>query len=357
MIAGATQRRTIAGRPRRPSSLRASVSLVIAALSLFPNVAIVVVVLLPTVRDQPELASSLVPAVVAWVVAVAALSAFVGYSLSRALLRPLTTLRDEVSDLQASGRRLVTLGLEDADGQPAEVVAVRRALGALIDGLKAEQEKRAAFMATLVHDLKTPILASNHVLRVVRDEASLARAERVRLVASVLDENRRLLDLVQKMVDAYRFEREGIALDLVPVELGHLARTVAERFRATAVARGVSLVVEGDGVGMAAPGELERALANLVDNAIRYAGSRVQITVSGPAFRVSDDGPGLLAPFDRLTEPFGGQRIVLAGRQYTTGAGGLGLFIAKQIALAHGGNLFDEPVERGACLCLVLQTP
>ena len=81
---------------------------------------------------------------------------------------------------------------------------------------------------------------------------------------------------------------------------------------------------------------------NLLSNAARYANSNILIDVFPGLVRISDDGPGLGAPLDELSQPFNDQGVDIAGRRYAAGAGGLGLFIARRVMEAHGGRLVSE---------------
>ena len=331
--------------PRRPLSLRGSLAAVVAFLAMLAN-AVPLVYALTAYRDQPGVTLL----VLGWLVVVVVVSAVVGYYLSGALLSSLTRLRSEVTALSETGVQHGRGSLPDAGPLPEEVESLRASFAGLLEHLEREQDRRSAFMATLVHDLKTPIIAANHVLSAIRDQGDLTRERRIGLINSLLEENQRTLALVQKMVDAHRFERGEVTLELEPTDLGELARGVAERFKATAAARGIRLGCEGAGRALASRAELERALANLVDNAQRYAATRVTVTVHGATLTVADDGPGLPSSLEDLAQPFNTHQVELAGKRYTAGTGGLGLFIASQIVAAHGGTLEAIPAGEGTAI-------
>nr|WP_279611416.1 sensor histidine kinase [Thermostichus vulcanus] len=121
--------------------------------------------------------------------------------------------------------------------------------------------------------------------------------------------------------------------------------------------RDIQLRVEGQGWGKADEAELERALVNLIDNALRYARHEVVLTVMPEQIQVRDDGPGLPAPLEELAQPYVTQPIHIAGHHYPTGSGGLGLYIARRILQAHGGDLcLLETGSQGTTLALVLQS-
>jgi len=108
--------------------------------------------------------------------------------------------------------------------------------------------------------------------------------------------------------------------------------------------------VEVEGAGLARGERLlvERALANLLENALRHAKSRVRLRVGEGVLLVEDDGAGLPLPLEALARPF----LQGEGRR---GSAGLGLYTAKRVAEAHGGRLFPcEGPLGGACLGLEL---
>ena len=323
----------------RVVSLRLSLALIIAVLALVPPVVLVVFLLAPISGTPYSLEPGGLSRLVGWLILVVCISVGVGVVISRMLLEPLTRLRDEVSSLAKSGQRLSEMSLTDVGPLPAEVETVREAFSSLLDALRIEQMKRGAFMATLVHDLKTPVIAGNHVLDAIRENDRMSRAQQLELIGSLRLENEALLELVQKMVDAHRFERGEVALDLEPTDLEPFVRGITARFEGMARSRGLTLIVTGRGRAMVARRELERALANLIENGLRYARSGVTVTIDGPSMTITDDGPGLSAPLEMLAKPFHSESLEFAGREYASGTGGLGLFIAWQIVLSHRGTL------------------
>lgn len=264
-----------------------------------------------------------------WMLLVAALSGLVGYLLSGVMLQPLSRLETEVQ-----GGNFTQQHADD----PTEIRSLRRAFTGLLERLRTEQGRRNAFMATLVHDLKTPLIATGHLTRLLAG-GQLPETDREAVTRELLDENARLLALVGQMADAHRFEREDVRLSPQPTDLRSLIDTVARRLLGQAQVRGLNLEVTGMGTAPADPKVLERAVTNLTENALRYARSRVELAVTGAGVEVRDDGPGLGAPIEELAQPFNAQPATIAGQQYTAGTTGLGLFIVRRITEAHGGSL------------------
>ncbi|MFC5848627.1 sensor histidine kinase [Deinococcus petrolearius] len=318
-----TAPKLLRGRGRRASGwwpLRTQFTLVIFLLTFLPNLTIT----LPTLLRGA--APTWLPL---WMVAVGGVSALTGYVLSGALLRPLHRLEAEV----------VSGGVSEPHGDdPAEIRALRGAFAGLLARLGTEQSRRSAFMATLVHDLKTPLIATGHLTRLLTS-GGLPEAERRGVGEQMTAETERLLALVGQMADAHRYEREDVQLRRVPTDLRALLDGAAQRLGRRAAERGLNLKVCGQGEAPVDAAALERAVVNLGENALRYARHTVRLSVVGAGVQVQDDGPGLAAPLSDLAQPFNAQPATIAGQQYTAGTAGLGLFIARRIAEAHGGEL------------------
>lgn len=323
-------------RTRTPS-LRVQVALVIGVLSFLPNLVMMLTVLLPRAGLLGEVSSGVGWTLAAWMLTTALLSAAIGYFLSHQLLAPLTELTAHIDGLRRAPEPLERLSAPPKE--PAEVAELRTSFDDLLMQVGTEQSRRRAFMATLMHDLKTPLIAANHLLAVIRDDDTLSREEQLEMVGGILEENGRLIDLVQKLVDASKFERRDIPLRLERVDLSPLVNHVVARVRPLSEARGLTITVQGEAVARADARELERALYNLLSNAVRYARRRITVQLFPGLIRLADDGPGLPAPLDKLAQPFNAQPVDLGGERYTAGTGGLGLFIARRVLEAHGGRL------------------
>ena len=229
--------------------------------------------------------------------------------------------------------------------KPTGPTEVRTAIGAFNDmqaSLRDHMRKRTQTIAAIAHDLRTPLTRIR--FRVEQAPPKL----RDRMVADV-EEMDALIGQAMSFVrgETQTESRETLDLDA-------LARDCASGFSETGAAvlfdGGGPLEVEGD------PASLRRAVANLIDNAVKYtdAGRVRTFALDGQAvISVEDDGPGL--PEDELEavfEPFArGER----SRNRETGGAGLGLSVARQAARAGGGDvtLINRP-EGGLVAILTL---
>jgi two-component system, OmpR family, sensor histidine kinase KdpD len=225
---------------------------------------------------------------------------------------------------------LIAVGL---DRDAAQVEAVETA------ALRRSDDLKTALLQAISHDLRTPvtaILAAAHALRT----RSITDEERAELSDAVVSEGERLSDLIDKLLDLSRLQsgraeprREWTSLeDLVFAAQEGLADSIDLR-----------LTVDPDISPIRVDAaQLERAFANLLENAWRYSGRRpvsVHVRQSGSKVlvRVVDQGPGI-APAEqtRIFEPF--YRGANVGQANGSGSG-LGLAIAKGFIEANGGKI------------------
>jgi signal transduction histidine kinase len=200
----------------------------------------------------------------------------------------------------------------------------------------AERERR--FVADASHELRSPLTRIRSEI-----EVDLAHPERADLAAtqrSVLEEATALELLVDDLLhlarsDAGRAPAVDAAVDLDDIVLRHVARLRADG-RVRVDASDVSAAqVRGDAAA------LDRAVANLVDNAARHATTTVTLTLAehdgAAVLGVGDDGPGI--PVDRRDVVFERFARLDDARSRTTGGTGLGLAIAREVARHHGGDV------------------
>jgi len=274
-----------------------------------------------------------IPLVVALVVGV----------LSRGLA-PLTETSGRVRDRDAA--RLDPLPLE---GVPRELAPLVGQINALLARLGASIEMQRGFFADAAHELRSPIAA-------LALQAQLAaRAPEGPARASAFDELRQGIErasrLVQQLLDLARLEPGQQSEPHAPVDVAELARSVVGSFAAQAEALGVDLGADAPGpaVVSGAAAELRSLIANLLDNALRYAPRESQVTVSvredpaGVDLAVLDAGPGI--PADERERVF--KRFHRLPGDQTRGSG-LGLPIARAIVQRHGGSIALADARPGA---------
>lgn len=177
--------------------------------------------------------------------------------------------------------------------------------------------------------------------------------------ADIANAGRHLMSLIDDLVDLEAIERPDFEIAVEPIDLADLARRAAGLFAVRAADAEVVLERPAEGTSLMARGEFRRTLqiaVNMIGNAIRYAprGSAVTVSVAGDAayswFSVTDSGKGI-APEDQalVFDKFG---RVDPGEP---GGNGLGLYIARNLARAMGGDLtLESAAGKGARFTLTL---
>lgn len=291
-----------------------------------------------------------VPALVGLV----ALTAWLG--VGRALA-PVERMRRQVDLVTAA----TLAGRVDEPDTGDEIARLARTLNDMLDRLDAAQEQQRRFISDASHELKSPLAAIRQYAEVARDHPD--RVSGRELGDVVLEEGDRLDRLVQGMLVLAQVDEGVLRVEAVDVDLDDLlfeeARRIREMGGLVVDTSGVSAVrVHGD------PGLLRQLVRNLVDNSVRHARHRVELSLRTVAveaslpgvvaeLRVGDDGDGI--PEGERERVF--ERFVRldAARARDTGGSGLGLSIVQGIAAAHAGSVrVDESASGGACLVVTL---
>jgi two-component system, OmpR family, sensor kinase len=265
-------------------------------------------------------------------------AAIVAFYLARRLTRPLTAMgqtADRIAGGDLSAR--VDLGRHPDD----ELAGLARALDGMAAQLEAARGLEREFLLSVSHDLRTPLTSISGYAQAIADGTVEGGEEQKRAAGVIGAEARRLERLVADLLDLARLDAHEFSLTPRPVDAAEVVGEAADAFRPSAREVGVELVVDRAGSAPADtdPERLGQIVANLVENALKYARTRVTVGVASVngalEVRVDDDGPGIDADdlphvFDRLYT----SRTV-PGRKVGTG---LGLAIVRELSAAMGGT-------------------
>ncbi len=226
----------------------------------------------------------------------------------------------------------------------------------MLKALKEGEKRKEMFVATLTHDLQTPIRAEFRVLEQLKEARFGAiTEEQQEVIDELIKSNRYKHHMVDNLLSTYKFEDVSHILCLEPTDINNLIRScVKGDLSLLAEDRGheISLQLANDLPElMLDPMEIQRVIYNLVQNAIVYTPPHGKITICtelrSPRVWVSveDTGPGI--------EP---EKMSLLFQPYSTAAKklrqvgtGLGLYLSKQIIEAHGGYIgVDSMVGHGS---------
>lgn len=285
-----------------------------------------------TIPADPWLSSWHVATLAAMLGTMAVLTGL-AWLVARRIARPLAQLA-EAADATHARRADPPISI---DGPP-EVRRVAEALTRMRDRLSATMATRTEMLTGIAHDMGTPLARIAFHIDALPDPARTA----------ALDEIAGIRAMIGSVLD---FAREA-PRRTDPVDVAALLRQIVEATsgRATLIAPDAA-ILWGDATA------LKRLFSNLVDNALRYAGSCAVTLTAAPdsvTVLVSDDGPGLGDDILSLFEPFvRGER----SRSRDTGGVGLGLAIARRAAEAHGGTITAaNRSEGGAAFRVTLPT-
>ena len=288
---------------------------VVAAMSLDPAAA--------QARKVAEFTAALAVGALAVVAAACWLTA--GWAL-----RPVERLRRQAATIAASGElsgRLAGLGTD-------ELARLGGTLNTMLDSLETSVHRQRRFVADAAHEMRTPVAGMTTTLEVARTHPETSQT----LVDDLLAGHRRLGRLVNDLlilaaVDGRAPQRAE------PVDLTGVVTDCSRR----PVPDGITLrlgqldrvFVLGDET------QLSRVVSNLVDNALRYAASMVELSVRQDGRQavvsVSDDGPGIpAADRERIWERFA---RLDDDRSRASGGSGLGLAMVRELTMAHGGTV------------------
>jgi signal transduction histidine kinase len=237
-------------------------------------------------------------------------------------------------------------------GRDDEVGRLSRTFRETIDRLHLEASRardtdtrRREMVASVSHDLRTPLTALIGLLDTVRIKGgSIGDAERTDYLARAADNAQHLKRLTDALNELSRLDSPEFRANPEPIAIGELADDVVQRYIGRAREAGLELAIDyPDGLPLAPVDAalIERALANLLDNALRVtpSGGRVGVRVRHEAgtlrLEVSDTGPGVATEDqDRVFERF----YQAARHRDLRGSAGLGLAIVRRVAELHGGR-------------------
>lgn len=270
-----------------------------------------------------------------------ALAGLAGLWITRRGLAPLRRMTAQADAIGAYdlSQRLPVSARGDEIGQ------LGRTLNRMLDRLDAAVQHERQFVTDASHELRTPLAIARAETELVRE--ALTDESLRESLASAIEEIDRLAAVVEDLLLLARADATSTLDRMETIDLGQLAASAAIRFSSVAAGRGVNLVADGAASVRGDARAIERALANLVDNAVRHTpdGGTVEIAVEaeppGAVLTVRDNGEGvppemLGTLFNRFTQSKLGH-----------GGAGLGLSIVAAVAASHGGGVRARNLPEG----------
>jgi signal transduction histidine kinase len=258
--------------------------------------------------------------------------------LTRRMTRPLAAM-EATADRIASGDLSARTGV--SGHQSDELIDLGKSIDGMAEQLESARGLERAFLLSVSHDLRTPLTSIRGYADALAHGAAETPEQRVRAAEIIEAEARRLERLVADLLELARLDTHQFSLTPRPVDARAVVTASVDGFRPAAQHLGVALeCAPGPPIPVDAdPERLGQIVANLMENALKYAVASVSVGVDASngtvRLRVDDDGPGIALAdlpkvFDRLytARPAPGRKV----------GTGLGLAIVSELASTMGGR-------------------
>ncbi|NYT38995.1 HAMP domain-containing histidine kinase [Allopusillimonas soli] len=278
------------------------------------------------------------------------LALVMGLLAFRLITRPLRALTQAVRQFDANGEKAAALADTDADHPPADEISILREAFAQMGRRIAEQwqalarqdQQRRDLMASISHDLRTPLTSLHGYLETLRiKDHMLGTQERHRYLDIAIAQSAKVGHLAQELFELARLESGLVRPELEIFSLAELAQDVTQKYALAAQARGQAMSVDMTPLPpvRADLAMVERVLTNLLDNAIRHnpSGTRIQLRLRAVdntrvEVDVMDDGPP-------LPEAVRNTLFEYAPQKSGGGSGGLGLIVVQRLLMLQGEKI------------------
>jgi heavy metal sensor kinase len=232
-------------------------------------------------------------------------------------------------------------------------------LNAMLDRLEEGVKEKRRLVADASHELRTPLAAMRAELGISLRGDDLSPTARV-VLESTLEEVERMSRTVDNLLTLARVDEGRLELLTSRVDMLEACEAAADPLRPLAAAKGLRFSVDGESCDAEAdPQRLHQAIRNFVENAIKYARTGGEVTITAwcteheVGVTVTDNGPGI--PPGAREHIFDRFYRVDSARGRDGGGSGLGLAICREIAHAHGGRVSVESQEgQGSAFTLAL---
>ena len=267
-----------------------------------------------------------------------AIAAALGLAVSRAALAPVRRLTTATENVTKTGDLSDRIEVGGRD----ELSRLAGSFNAMLGTLEESSRAQRQLVADASHELRTPLTSLRTNIEVLASERQLPAGERERLLTDVVEQLNEMTTLISGLIDLARGEQqsaepEEVRLDLVAADAVERARR--NRPAVTFTTDLQETMVQG------IPATIERAVANLLDNAAKWSppNADVEVAVRAGEISVRDHGPGI----DEEDLPYIFDRFYRSRSARGRPGSGLGLAIVRQVAVAHGGEVVAELAEGG----------
>jgi two-component system sensor histidine kinase MprB len=268
-------------------------------------------------------------------------AAALGLAVARTALAPVRRLTETAENVTETGDLSQRIEIESHDELGRLAASFNTMLAALEESSRAQRQ----LVADASHELRTPLTSLRTNIEVLAGDRALPPGDREKLLGDVVEQLGEMTSLIAELIELARAEQhheepEDVRLDL-------LTESAVERAQRNRP--GVTFQTDlQESLVHGVPSTLERAVANLLDNAAKWSppDGEVEVGVHDAEVTVRDHGAGI-AEEDL---PYVFDRFYRASSARGLPGSGLGLAIVKQVAEAHGGTITAEPAEGGGTL-------
>ena len=279
----------------------------------------------------------------AWMMGSSILFLFIAILFLRNQIRPISRLAEAADNF---GKGLDTQGF-----RPNGATEVRKAAHAFItmrERIRRQLRTRTDMLSGISHDLRTPLTRMKLQLAMLPMDVS-SRPDMRDVISELDDDVQQMQHMIKEYLD---FAQDEGREETTRIELGAWLADVANDYKR--MRQDVSLTLAGQAELELRVSACRRMFHNIIDNALRY-GHRCQLTLrvvgSYAEVTVDDEGPGI--PGDKREEVFKPFSRLEPSRNSKTGGVGLGLTIARDVVLAHGGSIALETAPAGGLRVLI----
>jgi signal transduction histidine kinase len=281
---------------------------------------------------------------------IALLALIMGLVAFRLITRPLRSLTQAVRKFDANGEQAAALASASPDSQPSDEISVLRDAFAQMGRRIADQwqelarqdQQRRDLIASISHDLRTPLTSLHGYLETLRiKDGTLDAQERRRYLDIAINQSSKVGRLAQELFDLARLESGLVQPEPEPFSLADLAQDVVQKYELAAHEHGQTMSVDMPQPLPSVLADLamvERVLTNLLDNAIRHnpAGTDIQLRLrhdddAWVHIEVADNGPPI-PPAVRET-------LFARAPLRSEGGGGLGLIVVRRLLMLQGEDI------------------
>jgi two-component system, OmpR family, sensor kinase len=271
-----------------------------------------------------------------------AVSIVIAFFLARSVYIPVRRVTNAAEEI-ARGNYEQQVPL---DG-PTEVKGLAQSFNQMSKQVKHSQQMLRDFVADVSHELRSPLTSIKGFAQAIVDGTAKGKENQLKAATVIEDESKRMMRLVEELLEFSRLESGQVKMVKERVDLKELLQQCHEIFSMHAEEKGIQLKTEIEPLPpvIGDIDRLEQVFSNLLDNALKHTPSGGDVSIIArhtdthfAEISITDTGPGI--PAEQMRHVF--ERFYRADPNSGKAGAGLGLAIARQIVLAHGGDIIAK---------------